>query len=51
MRGHPRSFWFQEGGAIARDGVLCLLQGVTQRTSVQEVAQDRNLWRKICMTN
>ena len=50
-RGRPRSFWVKEVGAIARDRVLRLPRGVRQRRSVQEVAQDRNLWRKICMTN
>ena len=49
-RGCPRSFWVKEVGAIGRDRVLHLPWGVRQRRSVQEVAQDRNLW-KICMTN
>ena len=49
-RGRARSFWVQKVGAIARDRVLRLPRGVRQR-SVQEVAQDRNLWRKIGITN
>ena len=50
-RGRPRSFWVKEVGAIVRDRVLRLPRGIRQRRSVQEVAQDSNLWRKICMTN
>ena len=50
-RGRPRSFWVKEVGAIVRDRVLHLPRGIRQRRSVQEVAQDCNLWRKICMIN
>ena len=38
-------------GAIARVRVLGLPRGVRQRGSTQEVAQDCNLWRKMCMIN
>ena len=49
-RGRPRSFWVREVGTVARERVLGLPRGIRQRRRVEEVAQDRDLWRKICMS-